>query len=612
MKTVFCNNHLCGKEYNVLFDNCPFCGTPNTINETDRKKIANEEVAEKLNGEEKNNQFNGIVIGLIWISIFFFGIRGIITSFANMMFAPGVGCLTLALSIIGIVSLFFILRAKKWALFMWMAYRLAAGIVNGLISTKFDFATNIFIAIANIGLMVLVLQIKKNGVSAWSLIFKKDKSFANNIMPYKTEGGFGNYTSNQQFGNGNIEILNTKEEHVVAQENDKVGNMKESHPINCTVVKQNDENNTAETIFHTRRDGGQDEAKEQNAKDYLNKYVHNRNTISIKWNCVIIGLVVAVVSFGIWLLAKPNTEITSIEQVDSLSTETFDCSLFSFEYPKTFKTTSIQNAPHMVLKLESEDYFITASYWDYGIDEDVSIWNDDIFEYYRQMPINDGDLVDISKESIKTGNGLRHCLRIMSNCHKCVDGDIIHMKMLSYLMIHNGYLFNFTFGSEGEYLKGSSTSYPDSIMCGLCIKSNEEKHCAEINKNLTPDNNTTSLPNNANQQIHNEMIRMAQNYNKDLPENIGLGMTMIRCAIENQTLVYTIQWNGMISSDFSAEDIVELKNAFVEGLKEEIQESPSTKAMLNVMKEYGYGFVYRYVNERGQRLCSIRVSPSEI
>ena len=179
MKTIFCNNHLSGKEDNVEFNNCPFCGALNPMDKLERKSmtsIDNEYVTE--NGA-KDKQFNGIVIGLIWISIFFFGIRGIMLSFTNMFFSPEIGCLTLILSIIGIFSLCFILRAKKWALFLWIAYRLAAGIVNGFISSKFDFATNIIIAIANIGLMVLILQIKKNGASAWSVILSNHSQIIN-------------------------------------------------------------------------------------------------------------------------------------------------------------------------------------------------------------------------------------------------------------------------------------------------------------------------------------------------------------------------------------------------------------------------------------------------
>ena len=176
MNTVKCSNRLCEKEYSVEFDKCPFCGTPNPLEESERMTLIENNKTSKDWGDNSNsNPFNVVVVSLIWISIFFFGIRGITSSIGNMFFEPAIGCLSLGVTLIGLVSLFFILQAKKWALFLWMGYRLSAGIINGIISSKYDFATNIIIAIANIGLMVLILQIKKNGVSAWSVIFNKQK-----------------------------------------------------------------------------------------------------------------------------------------------------------------------------------------------------------------------------------------------------------------------------------------------------------------------------------------------------------------------------------------------------------------------------------------------------
>lgn len=181
MNTVKCSNHLCGKEYNVQFDKCPFCGTDNPMDEKKRKALIEKEKTENISVEDESTiQFHWLIVGLIWISIIFFGVRDVVSSFTNMIFSPTIGIITLVLSLVGMVSLFFILQAKKWALFLWIAYRVAGGVANGLINTKFDFATNIIIALVNIGLMLLILQLKKNGVSAWSLIFKKKVSKIDN------------------------------------------------------------------------------------------------------------------------------------------------------------------------------------------------------------------------------------------------------------------------------------------------------------------------------------------------------------------------------------------------------------------------------------------------
>lgn len=129
---------------------------------------------ENSNVWEGHKDFNGWVSGIIWLNLIFGGFRGIISGISNLYFSPLIGCLTIALSIVGIISLYYLLQAKKWALFLWIAYRISGAIVNGFINSNYDFATHIIIAVVNILFMLLILQIRKNGVSAWSIIFKKN------------------------------------------------------------------------------------------------------------------------------------------------------------------------------------------------------------------------------------------------------------------------------------------------------------------------------------------------------------------------------------------------------------------------------------------------------
>ena len=177
MNTVKCSNRLCEKEYSVEFDKCPFCGTPNPMEESERKaRIEKSKATDIRNSSSDESLFNGWVTGIIWVNIIFFGAREIIGSFTNMIFSPLVGCITLGLSIVGIISLLYILRAKKWAFFLWIAYRIAGAVVVSIINPKFSLTAHIIFAVVNILVMIAVLQIKKNGVSAWSVIFSKHKT----------------------------------------------------------------------------------------------------------------------------------------------------------------------------------------------------------------------------------------------------------------------------------------------------------------------------------------------------------------------------------------------------------------------------------------------------
>ena len=113
-----------------------------------------------------------------------------------------------------------------------------------------------------------------------------------------------------------------------------------------------------------------------------------------------------------------------------------------------------------------------------------------------------------------------------------------------------------------------------------------------------------------NDKIQQEMEDAAKEYDKELPEEIGYGMTMLKCSVEGKSMVYTIQWEGMSPSDFTSDAISELKYSFVEGIKEDGID-PMMKALTNRMSKYGYDFIYRFVNENGEQLCSINISPSD-
>ena len=148
--------------------------------------------------------------------------------------------------------------------------------------------------------------------------------------------------------------------------------------------------------------------------------------------------------------------------------KTFDCGLFSLDYPASFRSIPIQNAPHMVLKIESNDYTASASYWDYDLNSTVSVWDDDIVEHYRNFPmVNGGDLVNITKKLITTKSGSQKCLKIKYNIKAAPNASL---KMLQYLFINKGFLFVFSFMSQGKYAHDTPTSYPDKIISGLKFK----------------------------------------------------------------------------------------------------------------------------------------------
>lgn len=162
--------------------------------------------------------------------------------------------------------------------------------------------------------------------------------------------------------------------------------------------------------------------------------------------------------------------LVSITTINAQSYKTFDCGLLSFEYPSSFKNVTIQQAPHMVLKLESKDYFFSISYWDNEYPDEMTAWDNLIYSLAQSYEIDDGVLISITKDNLVTKGGNVKCLKLKFNIQKRAQGFDLKMKNLMYIVVNQGYLFVFSFMSEGQYTKSSATTYPDKVMKGLKLK----------------------------------------------------------------------------------------------------------------------------------------------
>ena len=154
------------------------------------------------------------------------------------------------------------------------------------------------------------------------------------------------------------------------------------------------------------------------------------------------------------------------------STKTFDCADFSFEYPESFSSAKTRDTTRIVLKLQSKYYELIVSCAKSGWPKDKNIWDNDVRERFITNYSGNGKIVSITKEIVQIKDDTARCLKIMLNSRKQIDNSELLLKSVIYLFFNNGNLCMFTFGSQGEYSKGSPTTYPDKIMKGLKLKKN--------------------------------------------------------------------------------------------------------------------------------------------
>ena len=129
---------------------------------------------------------------IIWMNIIL-SIRFLITCIIQMFIEPILGIIELIIQIIGIISLLGILNAKKWGVVTWACYILTVSIFNYVISGSM--ICIIFPCISYV-LMYLLLQIKRDGISAWAQIFR-----------HREDNSIINKNSEQKLDDTNIEVV---------------------------------------------------------------------------------------------------------------------------------------------------------------------------------------------------------------------------------------------------------------------------------------------------------------------------------------------------------------------------------------------------------------------
>jgi len=130
-------------------------------------------------------------------------------------------------------------------------------------------------------------------------------------------------------------------------------------------------------------------------------------------------------------------------------TFTSDKGKFRFSYPSNYEQQKINNAPHMLVKLLSNELLITVSFWEYDFDNDVTIWDTDIYNNYlevdKRSSYSKNDILckkqnlNLTNKSVKVLKTIM-LLKAMQSQEKSKE-----MKSLTYRMLHRGNYIQFAF-----------------------------------------------------------------------------------------------------------------------------------------------------------------------
>ncbi len=121
----------------------------------------------------------------------------------------------------------------------------------------------------------------------------------------------------------------------------------------------------------------------------------------------------------------------------------------------------------MVLKLESDNCYSSISYWDYGIDESMDVWDDNIVNAYAGANFPHESKPKVKRIYLTLGGDNIHALRIISESLQQVKGYTVTIRYYSYMVIHKGYLLEFCF-TGAPY--DEDYTYYEKLLKGVTLK----------------------------------------------------------------------------------------------------------------------------------------------
>ena len=265
--------------------------------------------------------------------------------------------------------------------------------------------------------------------------------------------------------------------------------------------------------------------------------------------------------------------------------KSFECEYFSFEYPQSFKQIPINNAPNMLLKLQSDDYYFSASYINTGISGDLDLWNDEVFEYYSEKLKGSGVIINKAKETLETKSGNYRCMKIMTNLNKRNQGKDVNLRMLSYVMIFNGDLFIFSFMSNGQYIKTSPTTYPQNVMKGIKFKSS-------LSSNFDDSN------------FKDYLIDVVKSLNAQCPIEADECTTFLQAILSGRTIIIKTRIYSYCK-DFI--DYTEFKNKLSKNYSVALE-----KPFVEYLDNYGYSILYMVYDESDNLMNKVSITAKDI
>lgn len=467
---------------------------------------------------------------------------------------------TIVFSLLLIVSLILALSKKKigiygFAVVVFLFHMLSLAFYEDILS---QLPVNLFVVILQYTLFFGLLMIKHDGVRSWNVFFPKKGTKSINDIVEGQEPDNNVKSNHTEFANcANKASANTASPKI------------HSMPLSaeCHDMISTDTNGaSAEKEKPSASSNTEEEINENVTSRMKQKKIPTEIYIIVLMVCIVLaGLCGGV--FWFYKTSQPENPYTLAQN-----------SRFSLSYPSDYRPVDIQNAPHMCLKLENNSYQFTASYWNKGYDESVSIWDDEMYEACNSLPI-DGELLAVDKVKVSTKNGKMRSVRVMST----LNAEYSTINSVSYLMIQDGYLFLFAFYSDKTIFEPADLEYQEKFLKGLFFQ-----HYGE----------------DAFDDSYDYLMESVKSLNAQCPFYADEVTTIRSVVLSGKTVCIRLEASNEIleSIDYSI-----LESTFCENFSKTLPEK-----FFVYLEEYGYSLKYLIYDETNKLHKVLNISPMDV
>ena len=267
----------------------------------------------------------------------------------------------------------------------------------------------------------------------------------------------------------------------------------------------------------------------------------------------------------------------------------FENSIIKFSYPAEYTEVKPQNAPHMILNIESNNSIFTISKWEYDIDESIDVWNDNIYNRYRNG-LPGTNCVLSEKVILQTKYENLRAIKIYTN----LEDNGNKVGSITYLFIKSGNLFVITYNQPMVLTSQSSSKVAEKFLYPLLIKNNAKTSKKEPSMSI--------------EEFENYIIEKYKDVNKTLPMKVDEITTLFGVMNMGKTLFFKYRIDSKYADYINNEWAIKYKEQTLLNMMSSI---PNSEEFATYMSRSSIKMTYLIFDNKDNLIRTIHITPKD-